>query len=124
MMSEIDNQVVGVDDEGNIYVYVPDWMGEEESDQVTAIMEQVTQSLANANANGSINGAALAIAMVNIAAGVLADGLRKTNDINTMAGISMVAETLARFTAAFNEFVTSKVPDDMLRLIKETEGNA
>lgn len=123
-MFEMNEEMVGVDESGNIYVYVPDWMGDEESNQVTALMEQVTQALAANHSNNSINGASLAIAMVNIATGVLADGLRKSTDPNTLAGISMVAETLARFTAAFNEFVTTKVPDDMLRLIKETEGNA
>ncbi len=123
-MIENDEEMVGVDGNGNIYVYVPDWMGDEQGNEVTALMEQVTQALADNYEGGSINGACLAIAMVNIATGVLADGLRKTEDPQALVGISMVAETLSKFTSAFHDFVMTKVPGDMARLLRETEGNA
>jgi hypothetical protein len=124
-MKKLDPKKIGISDDGQIYVYVPDWMSEEGGNEVTDLMEQITGALTANNTTGAINGAYLAIALVNVATGVLADGLRKSGeDPDTMVSISAVAETLSDFTAAFSDHVASHIPEGILRLIRETEGNA
>ena len=110
--------------DGEMPVYIPDWMSELESQQVETIMAEIAAALGKPH-DEPMMGSSLAIALVNVAAGILARGLLTFNDdVEVATGISMVASSMAAFTEAFAQFVEQHVPEETRRLLGEPEGNA
>jgi hypothetical protein len=115
-------EAIDIEAEG-IPLYVPNWMSPEDCLETSKLTSLIGEFF-NRDEIGPVHGAAMCYAMANVIRTVLRESIKHSEGAGAMAHVMMTSRGIAALMDTVSEEIAKEIPNDVIKLFGEAQGNA